>query len=137
MSRSHAHNCWCAMTARCMNPKDAAFDRYGGRGITVCERWHWFEPFFEDMGESPSRFHSIERKDNDLGYSPENCRWATDAEQANNTRRNVFVTRDGITMTVSQWCRALKLPGSAVRQRIYRGMSPEDALATPLRAARA
>lgn len=121
------------MIRRCRNPNDAAFDRYGGRGIAVCARWDRFEEFLADMGEVPSVKHSIDRIDNDGNYEPANCRWTTDIVQANNSRKNVHATIDGITMTVAQWCRHMGLRNGAVRQRIHRGMSPESAITTPFR----
>lgn len=81
---------WAAFRDRCRNPKNKAFHHYGGRGITVCERWaDCFEAFLADMGRAPSPKHSIDRIDNDKGYEPGNCRWATDAQQANNRRNTV------------------------------------------------
>ena len=82
----YLYNRWTAMLRRCMNPKDRKYPDYGGRGITVCERWHNFENFLEDMGVPEDRTLSIDRRDNDRGYEPENCRWATKAEQRRNQR---------------------------------------------------
>ena len=82
---TRAYRSWCHMIERCTNPKNKDFHHYGGRGIAVCKRWMKFENFFYDMGERPPRL-TLERENNDLGYFPSNCKWATQKEQCNNRR---------------------------------------------------
>ena len=84
--RSPEYVSWCAMHQRCSSPKTRSFERYGGRGIKVCERWRSFEAFLNDMGPRPSLSHSIDRIEVDRNYEPGNCRWATRVEQALNKR---------------------------------------------------
>lgn len=82
---------WSNMRHRCLNPNNPSYKNYGGRGIRVCERWlHSFENFLADMGLKPSLRHTIERTNNEKGYEPRNCKWATRTEQVRNTRRNVL-----------------------------------------------
>lgn len=124
---------WTGMLSRCMNPHAPMYKHYGGRGITVCERWrHSFAAFAEDMGEPPRRSMQIERIDTNGQYSKENCRWATIIEQANNKRNNRFLIHDGITLSLTQWARRLRMHEETLRSRLRRGLSVEDALTTPV-----
>lgn len=110
---------WAAMIQRCSNPKCKGFRLYGARGIDVCKRWESYENFVADMGERP-RGMSIDRIDNERGYSPENCRWATLTEQANNTRRNHWIVFDGEEYTLSQASRKFGIAPGVLRYRLVR-----------------
>ena len=90
LSRTREYNIWANMKDRCFNPNSCNFPKYGGRGITVCDRWLSFENFIADMGFRPSESHSIERKSNDGDYTPDNCVWATPMEQQRNRRKSEF-----------------------------------------------
>lgn len=104
------HRIWQAMLTRCRNPRRRGAARYVGRGIAVCARWrgaNGFKNFLADVGPRPSPRHSLDRIDNDDGYAPGNCRWATPREQANNVSRNHKLTRYGVTLTLAQWAERL------------------------------
>lgn len=132
MSKDPTHIIWRAIKHRCYNPKATVYKYYGERGIKLCDRWLKFENFLTDMGEKPEGL-SIERKDNNLGYFKNNCKWATQKEQANNKRNNVWITVDGITHNVTQWERIKRHSVGLVSGRIFRGWSPEKAVMTPVK----
>jgi hypothetical protein len=125
--RSRTYNIWANMKARCQNPNNHKFPDYGGRGITVCDRWQAFVAFRADMGEAPAG-HSIDRIDNGKGYSPENCRWAPNSVQANNTRANRFITIDGKTQTLAQWSAESGVKGPTIARRLRAGFDPRAAV---------
>lgn len=126
--RIRAHSSWVHMKTRCLNPRDDRYESYGGRGITVCERWlHSFENFFADMGARPNGT-TLERKNNDGSYEPSNCKWATAFEQQSNTRRTVILEFQGERRTMSQWARHLDIKISTLMLRLRRGWSVERAL---------
>ncbi len=124
---------WRNMLTRCENPNNHKYPRYGGRGISVCDRWKVFADFFADMGERPSPNHSIDRIDNAGNYEPSNCHWATPKEQSNNRRDNVRANLWGKTQTVSQWCQELGLCRGRVDRRRKKGMSVEVAIVEALK----
>lgn len=95
---------WKGMISRCDSPSNKSYPRYGGRGITVCPEWYDIDRFLRDMGPKPSPSHSLERVDNDMGYSAENCVWATQAEQVRNTRRTKKVVVAGETICAKDAC---------------------------------
>ncbi len=104
------------MKGRCHRETHEYYGDYGGRGITVCPRWHDFAMFLQDMGEAPGKL-SIERIDNNRGYEPGNCRWATQQEQAINRRSTIPVTIDGVTLPITHWAKRLGVhPGTATRR---------------------
>lgn len=121
---------WYQMIQRCQNPDHKSYADYGGRGITVCERWQTFELFYKDMGSRPAG-KTLDRKENSGDYCLSNCQWATPLEQGQNKRNNRLVTRDGVTKTVAQWCRDLKLNHKTVKSRVQRG-DPEDTWFRPI-----
>lgn len=116
------------MLERCRNPRHSAYPNYGGRGITVCERWRRFEKFFEDMGPRPSPLHSLDRINNDGNYEPFNVRWALPSEQGLNKRDTLRLPAFGETKTMREWADGLGLTVLVIKSRIRRGDSPEMAL---------
>lgn len=126
------YEAWSQMVARCQCASSTRVERYIGRGITVCDRWrHSFDAFLADMGERPSADHSLERKNNDLGYGPDNCCWATRIMQANNKRNTQRHEFRGQMMTIREMVLATdsKLKPATIRARItVYGWTTERAL---------
>lgn len=119
---------WASMHQRCINPNVNGYENYGGRGVSVCERWKSFANFLEDMGPRP-KGATLERVENNGNYEPSNCRWATREEQGNNKRSNRSLTYKGRTLTVAGWARLTGIRSSTIRQRLdYYGWSVADAL---------
>lgn len=126
-TRSKEWNVWAGMVKRCVNPNAKGYDRYGGRGITVCEQWQDFSNFFTDMGECPVGF-SLDRIDNGKGYEPGNCRWATMKEQNRNRRDNVMIEIDGVSKTLAEWAEESPVTCGAIKYRLSQGWEPHDAV---------
>lgn len=123
------------MISRCENPNVHGYERYGGSGVKVCARWREsFANFYIDMGPRPSIEHSLDRYPNRKGhYEPGNVRWATRREQNNNTSQNVYITVDGVTRTLTEWCRLKNLNIHTIRNRIDRhGWDPVRAVTEPV-----
>lgn len=130
-TNSPEYGCWKNMKQRCYDSNSKDYPEYGGRGIKVCKRWKdSFSNFLADMGPRPSSRHSIDRLDGSKDYSPENCRWATPRQQANNTKRNVRITHNGMTLTVAQWSRRLGIPAGRIHERLGYGWSSDKILST-------
>jgi hypothetical protein len=115
------------MVARCTNPKHRAYKSYGGRGITVCARWRSFTNFLADMGEKPEGL-SLDRIDYNGNYEPDNCRWATDKQQARNKRNSSHITLNGETHTISEWAEILHIHPATISDRLQHGYTAQDAL---------
>lgn len=121
------------MRTRCLNPNATGYERWGGRGIKVCDRWNSFEHFLADMGPRPSLEHTLDRIKKDGHYEPGNCRWATKLEQANNRHDNNVVIIDGVEMTLRN---AIREFGSVISRRqamrrIVLGWAPKEAVSIP------
>jgi hypothetical protein len=130
---SRTYQAWQNMKKRCYNPSTLRFERWGGRGIRVCRQWkNSFEIFLRDMGECPPG-HSLDRLDNDGNYTPCNCRWTTNSEQALNSEHVRLLTYAGKTMAISVWAKQLGMGRCTLHARLDAGWSIERALTTPKR----
>jgi len=127
------YNIWRGMIQRCTNPEMNNYKYYGGRGITVCDKWLDYDNFIDDMYDSYSKGLTIERVNVNGNYQPSNCCWVTKADQNRNQRKTIFITYNGQTKPRETWAKEYGLYGSTVKDRLSRGMSIHDALNTPSR----
>ena len=133
MSDSSEYRSWFHMKNRCFNINNKDYSRYGGRGISVYDRWkNSFENFLADMGLKPSPKHSIDRIDNNGDYFAENCKWSTHKEQVNNRNSNRLITIKNETLTMAQWAEKMGFGESVIWQRLNLGWSEYDAVMTPV-----
>ncbi|MFA6851468.1 MAG: hypothetical protein WCS30_14090 [Selenomonadaceae bacterium] len=137
MSNTRINSIWFNMRQRCNNPHNNAYKYYGKRGISVCEEWLDFGNFYKwSMNNGYQENLTIDRKNNSLGYSPNNCRWTTLKVQANNTRKNVWIEYKGQNKTISQWSEITGLARCLISYRRTHGWSIEKILLTPARKSR-
>lgn len=119
---------WRNMWARCTQPKHKSYEHY--KSFVPCSRWEKFENFLIDMGERPAG-KTLDRIDNNKGYSPENCRWADAYVQQGNTKRNIFLVIDGERLCLKAACRKVGVPYGLAKNRVHIGWTPEKAVFTP------
>lgn len=131
------YKAWRAARSRCHNPKDRAYKDYGARGIRMCEQWREsFTAFMADVGQRPSKNHSLDRIENDGNYEPGNVRWATRTQQARNRRSTVEIEYGGQALCIGEWERMLGFSHHGISSRLKRGWTVEQALSTPASAER-
>jgi hypothetical protein len=133
-SNTSEFSTWGLIKYRCNNKNSPDWKDYGGRGITVCSRWlNSFENFLEDMGNKPSKKHSIDRIDNNGNYDPSNCRWSTIIEQANNKRNNIFIKYNGEPKSALELSKIIGIRPDTILCRVRYGWSDSDIINTPLK----
>ncbi len=119
-SNSQEFKTWASMIQRCYATYSTEYKRYGARGIKICDHWRdSYVNFLEDMGRKPSKLHSIERIDNNKDYSPDNCKWATKREQAQNRRTNRYIIWDGQKLCLQEFCRRANIPVWKLEKLMY------------------
>jgi hypothetical protein len=133
LSGTPEYGVWYTMRRRCDDPNVEKYPQYGGRGISVCDRWHKFENFIADMGRRPGPGFSIERRNNDGDYEPANCTWATMREQSYNKRNTRLLTYRGREINARQASEVAGVPKNNIFARLYRGWSVELSIETPVR----
>ena len=133
LSAHPLYKVWTSMLRRCRSERDKAYPAYGGRGISVDERWDDFRAFVHDVGTPPGKGYSLDRVDNNGNYAPGNVRWATSAEQARNRRTNTRVSHGGLSLCLSEWAERTGVKASTLKTRLRRGLRPETGLFSPAR----
>lgn len=133
---TRTYKSWAHMLDRCRNPNNRSFSDYGGRGISVCDRWKSFENFLANMGECPPE-ETIERNDYNGNYEPTNCKWATRKEQNRNTRANRVYVVNGKRMCIGEMAEVAGLDPETLRDRLDRGWSVSEAMSKPVRVIKA
>lgn len=118
LSKTKVYAVWVNIRQRCNNPNNNGYVKYGAKGITVCERWNSFDNFLADMGHPPTPKHSIDRIDGTKGYSPDNCRWATQKEQQNNRLNNYVISYKGERFTLMQLSEKLGIGRKSLKKRL-------------------
>jgi len=126
-SKTGLYGLWLQMKNRCYNPRTAAYKHYGGRGISVCDKWLDFECFKEDVGERANGM-TLDRIDNDGNYCPENCKWATRREQSRNRRNTTYAVVNGVKGLLMDFAKEAGVSHTTVRSRLSRGLSIEESL---------
>jgi hypothetical protein len=129
LADSKTYNVWLSMRQRCCNPNNPAYPNYGGRGITIASAWDTFDQFLADLGEVPDGM-TLERKDNNKGYGPDNCVWASRLEQGRNTRKCRQISHNGQTKTLGEWADQYGINRQTLGKRLDTGWSMERALST-------
>ena len=129
---SKEYRAWRGMRRRCYYKKEKSYSDYGGRGIDICSRWEDYEVFLKDMGYAPPNT-SIDRIDNNKGYSPDNCRWGTISQQANNKRTSIILEFNGRKQTLKQWACELGINRQTLETRLEYGWSVDRTFQTPVK----
>lgn len=121
MTGTPEYRAWNGMRNRCLAPQNKDYALYGGRGIGICDRWNDFQLFLRDMGLKPSPLHSIDRRDPNGHYCPENCHWGTPKDQAINRRNTSFVVTENGLLPIKEWSEVAGISYEAARSRARRG----------------
>ena len=138
MNRKHCltgtpiYQTWSSMRQRCLNPKHRYYHHYGGRGIKICSQWDDFLVFLDDMGERP-KGGTLERRNNSVGYQPDNCYWASMTQQNRNRRNSRSITIGNETKSLADWAIKYSIRYDTIWRRIKSGMDPVTAVTKPLR----